>query len=64
MAINKVWIKEGCTACGLCEEICPDVFNVKDKATINEGVKFSGLEERIKEAARSCPVEIIKYTEE
>jgi ferredoxin len=63
MAIKKVWIEEGCTSCGLCEEICPEVFKVTDLATIIEGVSFSDHEEKIKEAAESCPVEVIKYTE-
>ncbi len=26
MVINRVWIDEGCTACDLYEEICPEVF--------------------------------------
>lgn len=64
MAIKKVWIEEGCTACGLCADICPEVFKVNDEAAIIEGANFSGYEEKTKEAAESCPVEIIKYTEE
>jgi ferredoxin len=38
MAIKKVWIDEGCTACGLCEEICPEVFEQDDEAVVKEGV--------------------------
>ena len=61
MAIKKVWIEEGCTACGLCEDICPEVFKVEDIATVIEGVNYDDYEEQIKEAAESCPVEVIKY---
>jgi len=61
MAIKKVWIEEGCTACGLCEEICPEVFEMKDSATVIEGVNYTDYEEKIKEAADSCPVGIINY---
>ena len=61
MAILKVWIEEGCTACGLCEEICPEVFRMDDEATVKAGVDFSKYEDQIKEAAESCPVEVIKY---
>ena len=61
MAIKKVWIEEGCTACGLCEDICPEVFKVEDVANVIEGVNFDDYEEQIKEAAESCPVEVIKY---
>jgi ferredoxin len=63
MAIKKVWIEEGCTACGLCEELCPEVFKVEDVATVIEGVNYADYEEKIKEAAESCPVEVINYNE-
>lgn len=61
MAISKVWIEEGCTACGLCESTCPEVFEVLDEAVVKEGVDFADYEEQIKEAAEDCPVEVIKY---
>ena len=61
MAIKKVWIEEGCTACGLCEDICPEVFEVEDEAIVIESADFNAFEENIKEAAESCPVEVIKY---
>ncbi|MBG0858921.1 MAG: ferredoxin [Bacteroidales bacterium] len=63
MAISKLWIEEGCTACGLCSDICPEVFVLKDVATVNEGVNYSDYEGLIKEAAENCPVEVIKYSE-
>jgi ferredoxin len=63
MGITKVWIEEGCTACGLCVEICPEVFELKDLATVVLGLKYSDYEEQIKEAAESCPVEVIRYIE-
>ena len=66
MAITKVWIEEGCITCGLSEINCPEVFKVKlgklaKGATVIEGVDYSGLEEKIKQAAEACPVEVIKY---
>jgi len=61
MAITKVWIEEGCTSCGLCESICPEVFEMPDEAIVKEGADFAANEEEIKEAAESCPVEVIKY---
>jgi len=63
MAIKKVWIEEGCTVCGVCEDICPEVFTLKDEATVIEGVNFSDYEDGIKEASESCPADIIKYSE-
>ena len=61
MAITKVWIEEGCISCGLCEEICPEVFKQEDQAIVIEGVNYFDYEAKIKEAAESCPVEVIKF---
>lgn len=61
MAISKVWIEEGCTACGLCQEICPEVFKVENEAVVIDGANYIDFEEQIIEAAESCPVEVIKY---
>jgi len=55
MSIKKVWIEEGCTASGLCSDICPEVFVLKDVSTVVEGVKFTDYEDLIKEAAENCP---------
>ena len=64
MAITRVWIEKGCVSCGLSESTCPEVFKVKEEgATVIEGVNYSGLEEKIKKAAKGCPVEVIKYEE-
>ncbi|MBT3208930.1 MAG: ferredoxin [Bacteroidetes bacterium] len=64
MAIKKVWIEDGCTSCGLCEDTSPEVFVVEDESTVLPDAKFDGNEDDIKEAAESCPVEVIKYLEE
>ena len=61
MALKKVEIIEGCIACGLCVDTCPEVFEMEDLATVIEGVNYSDYEEPVKEAAESCPVEVIKY---
>lgn len=63
MAISKIWIEEGCTACGLCEDICPEVFKLEDEATVIKGVNYADYEAKIKEAAESCPVEVIRFIE-
>lgn len=66
MAIKKVWIEEGCIADGICNEICPEVFELYDagEAYVEKGADFSANEEGIKEAAEQCPVEIIRFEEE
>ena len=62
VAITKVWIEEGCISCGNSQDNCPEVFKVKDEgAVVLEGINYSGLEEKIKQAAEFCPVEVIKY---
>lgn len=61
MAINKVWIIEGCTACGLCVDTCPEVFFMEDEAKVIQGVDYNAHESLVKEAAEGCPVEVIKY---
>lgn len=61
MAIKKVWIEEGCISCGLCESICPDVFEMPDEAHVIVGSDFEANEDCIRDAAESCPVEIIKF---
>jgi len=63
MSINKVWIVEGCTACGLCGDLCPDVIKMNGKATVLEGVNYSEFENLIKGTAECCPAEAIKYSD-
>ena len=52
--------KDLCTGCGLCEDTCPEVFEIKDNIAI---VKISKVPEDLiescKEAADVCPVEAI-----
>ena len=65
MTITRVWIEEGCISCGLSESNCPEVFKVetREPAKIIEGIDYSGLEEKIKDAANACPVQVIMYDE-
>ena len=64
MAIKKVWIEEGCTLCGLCEDIAPEVFEMGDETSVvKEGVDLNQYEDQIKEAAESCPAGVIQFEE-
>ena len=66
-SIRKVWIEEGCISCSLCQDICPDVFEVKDGhdcVVRADGPKqFDAQADDIREAARDCPVEVIHVEE-
>ncbi|MHB1152618.1 MAG: ferredoxin [Eubacteriales bacterium] len=56
--------RSGCIACGLCAEICPDVFRMADDglaeviSEVEESVKESAIEAR-----DSCPVSVISIEE-
>ena len=54
-----------CTGCGLCVDICPEVFELKgDAAVATEDAVPEDNEETCQEAAESCPVEAISITED
>lgn len=60
MAISSVTIDDGCTACALCEQICPEVFEMGDVAKVKSGADLNANEDKVREAADSCPVSVIK----
>ena len=62
MAISSVNIEDGCTACALCEQICPEVFEMDDVARVKADADFNANEDKIREAADSCPVSVIKVS--
>lgn len=52
--------KDLCTGCGICEDTCPEVFEVKDSIAIVKVSKVpEDLIESCKQAADDCPVEAI-----
>ena len=67
MTITRVWIEDGCISCGVAESICPEVFKLPDNIDVNspntviEGANLSSFEDEIKNAAESCPVNVIMY---
>jgi len=60
VAISSVTIDDGCTACALCEQICPEVFEMGDVAKVKSGADLNANEDKVREAADSCPVSVIK----
>ena len=64
MAVKKVWIEEGCTVCGVCSDLAPEVFaQGDDSSTVIAGANLAANSDAIKDAASNCPVEIIKFEE-
>lgn len=56
--------QESCVGCGLCANMCSEVFSMEnDKAIVSVENIPSAAEECAKEAASSCPVEAIKIEE-
>ncbi|MHC2995825.1 MAG: ferredoxin [Candidatus Atribacteria bacterium] len=52
--------KDLCTGCGLCEDTCPEVFEIKDGiAAVKVSKVPDDLIDSCKEAADDCPVEAI-----
>ena len=64
MAVKKVTIEEGCTVCGVCADLCADVFVMGEESTqVIDGANLEANTDCIKDAAANCPVEIIKFEE-
>lgn len=61
--MKKVWITPGCITCGTCEFIAPEAFEVLDVAYVKKNIDIEKHETEIKEAVKSCPVQVIKYNE-
>ena len=56
----KVRIEDTCTACGLCVETCPEVFQMgPDIAEVKVETVPAEFEEAVQQAADECPVSAI-----
>ena len=53
-----------CIGCGLCAEICPEVFKMEDDLAVAPcDTVMPATEEDCREAAESCPVDAIETSE-
>ena len=55
---------EKCSACGNCEEICPEVFELGDDHSHVIADDVDGLEACIEAAIENCPEDAITFGEE
>ncbi len=62
MSISEIVIEDGCISCELCEQVCPEVFEVEEIAVVKPGVDLNAYEDKIREAADSCPVSVISVS--
>jgi ferredoxin len=57
--------KDLCLGCGLCPEICPEVFEMQaDKAVVMIDSVPDGVGDSCRDAAQQCPAEAIKISED
>lgn len=52
--------REGCIGCGLCAEICSEVFRMAEDGLAEVYADpTEDTQDKVSEAAESCPVEVI-----
>jgi len=62
-AITGVFIIDGCIVCGLCEDDCPEVFDVQPTGSVVRPIAqrhYQTHAAKIIQAAQECPVEVIR----
>jgi len=62
--MKKVYIEPGCISCGSCQFTAPEVFEVDQVSSVKKDADIKKYQDKIKQAARRCPVQVIKYEEE
>ncbi len=56
----KATVTDDCTACGLCVDTCPEVFEMGDtKAEVKVDVVPAEAEDACRDSAEGCPVNAI-----
>lgn len=52
-----------CIVCGVCVDVCPDVFELSDAGYINVSELEAYPEPEVEDAIRNCPVDCIRWEE-
>jgi len=59
----EIFVNDDCSACGICEDICPEVFELGDeKAEVKVNPIPAEHEDSVREAAEECPTESIEIS--
>ena len=61
MLKSPVVNQDECISCGLCVEVCPEVFRLSDKDLSEVFNPTGAAEEKVQEAIDSCPVQCIHW---
>ena len=61
MSKTVVVDQQECISCGLCVEVCPEVFRLNDQDVSEVHNPAGAPEEKIQEAIDSCPVQCIHW---
>ena len=60
----QVKVNDDCSACGICEDICPEVFELGDEiAEVKVNPIPAEHEEKVRESAEECPTESIEISD-
>jgi ferredoxin len=61
--VKAIILEDQCTGCGICPNICPDVFELEGAvASVKTNPVPDGLVDECRDAAESCPVQAIELT--
>lgn len=52
-----------CIRCGVCEEVCPEVFHLTDSGYVQVADLAEYPEESVDEAIKNCPADCIYWTQ-
>ncbi len=63
--IKPIIVEDLCIGCGICETICPEVFELRDDglAYVIDESPSDDLKEAVEEAVEACPSEAIELEE-
>lgn len=59
----QIWIAPGCIVCRLCEDTCPEVFDVQEQTCVIRPTADRHAQTRaqqLRQAAEECPVDVIR----
>ena len=59
--------QENCIGCGMCESLCPEVFQLNDdfvSSVIGKNADIEKNVEKVQEASEGCPTGAIEVSEE